>query len=268
MQQKKEALNYHYGTALKASVMAHFLRVGLNRASVNTSFLQTLKEIPTYFFKGMVFNFIRGSLTAGLQSHVNYTAKKQIVNPIAGQFVGLGAAMTTGTLVSLFTELPFMRFNSGAKSINTELFKFNKPIVEFIMLRELGFSSAVLMAKDLPPFAHYSILFVAAWMSAACHKLTMIEATKKYSADNFTRPDYAKGLKPVFVSLSKGEYTHPALKAPYANPYNFFQRSANLMLATCGPNMFVWRLAYLAVFSELLSTFKKRAERDGSYSLK
>ena len=134
------------------------------------------------------------------------------------------------------------------------------------MLRELDFSSAVLISKELSSSAHYSILLCAAWLTAAYHKLAMIEATKNHMTTAYTLPDYSKGMKHAMYHISKGSYTHPALRVPIVSPSTFFQHTKNLMLATCGPNMYFWRLAYLKVFAELLSAFKKQPDNSETVS--
>lgn len=260
MQQKKESLSYHIGTAAAATLGVHPIRVGLNLASLNPSLMETVKRVPDCLVKGMGFNLVRGALNTGLQSQANVSTQEQFDNSTASKFAGLVAATLTGTIVSALTELPFMRKNAGAKGFPPSLFKCNRAIGQFLMLRELGFSSAVLISKDFSPSAHYSILFTAAWLTAACHKLAMIEATKTYKTQAYTIPDYAKGMKQAMVQISKGVYTHPALRVPNPNPSSFFQHTTNLLQATCGPNMFFWRLVYLKAFSELLSVFKKQVD--------
>lgn len=261
MQSKNDSVGYHITLATLGTLGVHPFRVGLNLASLNPSFLETLKQIPSCLPKGLGFNLVRGGLNTGLQSHANRTAQQWCSNPILGQLLGLMAATFTGTVVSSTAELPFMRRNAGATAINWSLFKCNRPIVQFFMLRELGFSSAVLISKDFTPSAHYSILFAAAWLTAACHKLAMIEATKNIKTGNYTSPDYSYGMKVALRSISNNKYSHPGLKVYFAHPASFFQRSVNLVFATCGPNVFFWRLAYLKAFAELLSFMKERVEQ-------
>lgn len=266
MQEKQDSLSYHIGTAAAATLGVHPIRVGLNLASLNPSLFETAKQVPSCLIKGLSFNLVRGALNTGLQSHANLTMQQQVTNNVAGLFSGLIAATLTGTVVSAITELPFMRKNAGARGLSLSLFKCNRSIGQFFMLREFGFSSAVLISKDFTPSAHYSILFMAAWLTAACHKLAMLEATKNYKAEGYTIPDYSKGMKQAMVQISKGRYTHPALRVPHANPATFFQHSVNLLQATCGPNMFFWRLAYLKMFAELLAVFKNQVDNSECFS--
>jgi len=100
MQQKKDSLSYHLGTAGAATFLLHPIRVGLNRASLNTSFVETIKEVRRYLLTGLGFNLARGALNTGLQSHANLKMQQQITNATAGKFLGLVAATLTGTVVS------------------------------------------------------------------------------------------------------------------------------------------------------------------------
>jgi hypothetical protein len=132
----------------------------------------------------------------------------------------------------------------------------------------MGFSSAVLAAKDLPPRAHDVVMIIAAWQTAACHKLAMIEATKDLMKGNkYTVPDYSRGMLPVLYHFANGSYyTHPAIQSPIVQPKNLLQKSANVLYATCGPNMFLWRLIYLKVFATLSGFFHHRIKTNRAAS--
>jgi hypothetical protein len=69
-------------------------------------------------------------------------------------------------------------------------------------------------------------------------------------------PDYSKGIGHAINNISNGAFTHPTLHVPISNPTTLFHRATNVLHATCGPNMFFWRLVYLKAFTEMLATFK------------
>jgi len=255
MQRKNRPVEYHIAAAGGATVFMHPIRVGLNRAAyhngpLNTfhlSALSTLKDTWTYLFKGCTFNIIRGSMSSGLQAYANQEARDYYGENLFGKLAGLITASVVGTAIASFFETPFMRRNAGADLKLSALFRLNKPITAFFFAREVGFSSAVLAANDYPKFGYYTILATAAWGSAICHKFLMIETTKDLGKQ-YTTPDYSKGFRHTLSELARGAYTHPSLTVAYKNPSSFFQRSANVLYATSGLNMFTFRLLYFAGF--------------------
>lgn len=256
----QQTLTYHIGAAGAATFFLHPVRVALNRASFNNSPIATMKDVQGYLFKGAGYNIVRGALNTGLQSHANSAVKQFFGDTVAAKIAGLFAATLAGTFVASFAETPFMRRTAGAQGNLLTLLKFNYPIQTFFTLREFGFSGAVLISKDLPAPAHYTILLSAAWLTASCHKLTMIEATKDLIPTHYSVPDYSKGMRYAIYQLSKGVFTHPALRAPISNPATLFQHTTNVLYTTCGPNMFFWRLVYLKAFTELLASFKRSTQ--------
>lgn len=251
MQRKQhDNLSKQIGIASGATFFMHPVRVALNRASFHSSPLATVRDAYGYLFKGAGFNIIRGGLSNGLLSFANDSTRSYFGDSAFGKFAGLIAASIAGTGVAAFVETPFMRKNAASHLNFSSLYKFNTPITGYFFLRELGFSGAVLISKDLSTTAHYSILLTAAWLTAACHKLVMIEATKDLAKNTFTVPDYSKGVGQVIRNLANGAYTHPTLHVPIIKPTTLLQRSANVLYASCGPNMFFFRLLYLKGFTE------------------
>lgn len=269
--QSSLSLTKHVEMAGLATLILHPVRVALNFASYNPSIFATVNAVYRYMLqadanvlRATSYNILRGAMNTGFQAHANHVAQDSVQQDWLRKPAGLVAATLTGTVVASFVEVPFMRQNAAdplsAKLPFSSLFKFNVPIQSFFVAREFGFTGAVLISKDLPAAAHYSILLTAAWLTASCHKLVMIEATKDLASKQYTYPDYSKGMRHTFFQLSQGAYTHPALRVPISNPATMLQRTANVLYATCGPNMFFWRLVYLKSFSELLSQFKKHAQ--------
>lgn len=244
------SLKNQIGIASAATFFMHPVRVALNRASFHISPLATIRDAYGYLFKGAAFNIIRGGASTGLQSYANDKTKAHVSDPILGKIAGLIAASIAGTFVATFIETPFMRKNASADLNFSRLYRFNVPITGFFLMREFGFSSAVLASADLSTSARYSMLIPATWLTAACHKLVMIEATKDLATHGYSVPDYSKGARVVLNKLATGAYTHPTLNVPIPNPTTFMQRAGNVAYATCGPNMFFFRMMYLAGFSE------------------
>lgn len=258
------SFQYHALCAAGATLFVHPFRVMLNRASYHTSPINTITDSFNYMIRGAGINLVRGTTAASLQAYAKHETQQYYGEEHRkGLIMSLLAAALVGTGIAKFVEIPFMRKTamqaSESYSQKPTLFKFNLPLTMFFFTREIGFSSAVLAAHDMPKTAHYSILLSAAWGTAACHKLAMIEATKEFIPATYSVPNYKDGYLNVLRNLARGIYTHPALKPVFVTPKNPLQLTVNVLNATCGANMFVFRLTYLKAFSEVFGFFKHAA---------
>jgi hypothetical protein len=169
-------------------------------------------------------------------------------------FAGIMASATSGTFTATFVETPFMRktmLEPGEQASIRSLFRFSVPLSSLYFLREVGFTVAVLGSKDMSPNAQYGALLGATWATAAIHKMASLEAIRDKLPKDKTIPDFSKGISYVIRSMARGDiYTHPAFKVPFPMAANKWALGANFLHASCGINMFIFRLAYLATFKQ------------------
>lgn len=253
----KKSFFSHVGYSAMTTFILHPVRVCMNRAAYpeNSNPYKTILDSFGRMRKNAVINIARGSTSAGLQSFAKHEAEVFYgKNTNEALIFGLFGAAFAGTGVATFVETAFIRRNEMVGKefkVQPSIFKFNRPITTFYFCREIGFSSAALFSKDLPSPVYYGTMLAAAWLTGACHKLVTIEVTKDLLSLNASVPDYNKGIFQVFRNIAHGNYTYPSLAVPIKNPKNVIQKSVNFLNASCGINMFFWRLTYLTAFSNL-----------------
>lgn len=249
-----------------STTVAHPLRVLLNEASVKTNPFETIKAASSKIFRDVPINAIRGTTSTGLQSIVKYYVNQYYgFDSYMGRVAGLFGASAAGVFVTPI-EIAFMRknalralqdsvdVNSAQLIKQTSLMKFNKPIFAFFAARELGFCVSVFGTENLPFYQKLPFFFVSALVTAVAHKLAAIEITKDIRQIGHLVPDYTIGIRAAFKNIAYGDtYLHDAFKVPKVNPKTATQLATNFFTATCGPNMFFFRLVYLAAFANIFS---------------
>lgn len=250
---KPNSMVPHVGYSAVATLIAHPVRVCLNRASMFNqvslnpfpNIIATLQDARPYLPKGILINLIRGSMATGTQSYA-----KQHVQAWGGLSAGILAAALTGTAVASFVETPFVRRTMG-QSGELPLWRFSTSLSSMYFLREIGFSFAVLAKNDLSPVSQQAVLIGATYFTAAAHKMAALDATRDMLPHGVTVPNLREGVFYTIRSMANGDiYTHPAFKVPFANPANWLRKTGNFLHVSCGANMFVFRLAYLMAFRE------------------
>lgn len=243
-----ELLN-HVGYSAIATLTAHPSRVCLNRASMYLWPHTTLRYSFPYLFRGIGLNFFRGSLATGSQSYV-----KEVVQERTGLLgPAIVAAAFSGAVVATGIETPFIRKTmiQGQAGTSFSLMRFSPTLSSLYFCREAGFSLAVLSKNDLSINAQHGVLLVGAWITAVTHKFIAIEATRDKLPQGITVPNFRDGCVSTIKSMAYGNvYTHPAFQAPFKNPVSNLAKIGNLMHVSCGINMYVFRLLYLAIFRE------------------
>lgn len=226
------------------TVLVHPFRVFLNQASKYQWPHTTVINGTPFLFKGIGINFARGSVATGLQSQT-----KNIVQHKWGLLSGVTAAACCGAVVATCMETPLIR---KTMALNAPLWRLNPTLFSLYLIREWGFSLTVLAKQDLSPWAQTGTLYSMAWVTAAVHKLVVIEASRDLQK-HVTAPDFRQGIGFTIMSMARGGvYTHPAFQAPFKNPANIPAMIGNLLHVSCGVNMYVFRLLYLAAFGEVL----------------
>jgi hypothetical protein len=243
-----ELLN-HVGYSAIATLVAHPSRVCLNRASTYQWPHTTIRYSFPYLFRGIGLNFFRGSLATGSQSYA-----KEVVQERTGILsAGIGAAAFCGTVIATGIETPFIRKTmiQGQAGTSFSLMRFSPTLSSLYFCREAGFSLAVLSKNDLSINAQYGVLLVGAWITAVTHKFVALEATRDQLPQGMRVPHFKDGLFTTIKSMAHGNvYTHPGFQAPFKNPASNLAKIGNLMHVSCGINMYVFRLLYLAIFRE------------------
>jgi hypothetical protein len=89
---------------------------------------------------------------------------------------------------------------------------------------------------------------IAAAGTGMLHKLAVAEATRDYLPAGENAPDFRQGIRATFSQLARGEYNNTRFKIAYPEPKNMLQKAYNVFHATCGVNVFTFRLAYLVGF--------------------
>lgn len=243
----------HVGYSAMATLLAHPVRVCLNRASLFNqvslnpfpNMIATVKDALPYLPKGILINLIRGSMATGSQSYA-----KQHAQAWGGLGAGILAASVTGTIVASFVETPFVRRTMGQGG-DIPLWRFSMATSSMYFLREIGFSLAVLAKNDLSPVSQQAVLMGATYFTAAAHKLAALDATRDMLPHGVSVPNLREGIIYTIRSMANGNvYTHPAFKVPFPNPSSWIAKTGNFLHVSCGANMFVFRLAYLVAFRE------------------
>lgn len=248
----------HVGYSAIATLISHPARVCLNRASMYLWPHTTIRYSYPYLFRGLGLNFFRGTFATGSQSYA-----KEVVHERTGLLsAGIGAAAFCGAVVATGIETPFIRTTmiQGQPSAPFSLWRFSPTLSSLYFLREGGFSFAVLAKKDLSVTAQYGVLFFAAWVTAITHKFAALEANRDRLPQGMTIPNFKEGIAYTMKSMAHGNvYTHPVFQVPFKNPASNLAKFGNLMHVSCGVNMYVFRLLYLAIFREV---YQLAAEND------
>lgn len=249
----------------------HPFRVLLNEASVNTNPFKTVKSASNKMFRDAPLNILRGTSSTALQSTV-----KHVVNQYYAQDTSMGRITSViGTTIAGVTvtpiEVAFMRKNAlrstlpslqPSKLTKPSLLKYNLPILALFGLREVGFTSSIFGTDDLPFYQRLPVLLPSALITAITHKLASIEITKDIRQITHLVPDYRIGFRAVIHNIAYGGvYKHESFRVPITHPKSMPQFAINFLSATCGYNMYFWRLTYLAVFAGLLSFLNQEISR-------
>lgn len=246
VEKKPDNFLFHVTCSGLSALLSHVPRVWLNWSSKCQSPWETIVESRPYLSNGIVLNGIRGSAMTGIQSYVKTSTQDKI-----GFYPSVILAAACGALVASVVETPFIRKTMVEKipGVNYSLWRFSPTLTSLYFKREAGFILAVLTKDDLPPVAQYGSLLVGAWFTATIHKFAALEAIRDTLPKDKTIPDFQKGIGSAVKSMAQGGvYTHPVFKVPCENPETYFALMRNLLHVSCGANMYLFRLIYLAVF--------------------
>lgn len=208
-------------------------------------------------FQALGLNITRGVVTTAAASYSREKVKEQVGKSTAwSNFYSAVVTGLGGAGVATLLETPYIRETLRKPTQPRSLFPFSyfsKQLTGFYFLRDFTFTYGVLGAAEMTPVARNAALLGATGVNAGMHKLITLEVGKDLIAAEGTVPNYRKGFGYVLKSLANGNvFTHPALKAPFQQPGSLLKKMANVMAVTCGPNVFMFRLAYTFIFSEAL----------------
>lgn len=242
---------HHVMNSAMATAASQPARVLLNRAKLYSNPFATMTGSYPYFLTGLGINVLRGSLATGMQSWAKHKVQEQY-----GLMPAIMAASLCGAGVATFVETPYIRMTTmehlpGAKY---SLWRFSPALSSCYYLREVGFTLAVLAKKDLSPAGQWGALLVSAWVTATLHKMAVMGAIGDSMERHGSLPKYSDGMFTTIRNIATGgTYTHPEFAVPFKNPVSFLAKVGNLMHVSCGVNMFVFRLLYLATFGQAYS---------------
>jgi hypothetical protein len=253
-----------------SGAFTHPLRVCLNEASVAPTFVGTLKGARERMFSDVSLNLTRVTLSIGFQSIVNHSASLCFGQNIFGRSMGVAGASLAALSITPI-EVRFMRKNAlrsltGALHSNQQLI-YNRRLLAFFGIRDVLFSMGAFGTENLSLWQKMPVLLPCAVISAMGHKLVCVEATKDIRGIVDSVPNYSLGYRAAFRNIAYGHITHDAFKVSYPNPKSTSQLINNFMGATCGRNMFFWRLLYIGVFSQVLSRTNQSVESAAQHRL-
>lgn len=254
-EKKPDNLGFHVVCSGLSALLTHGPRVWLNQASKYQSPLKTIAESWSYLPNGIVLNGIRGATMTGIQSYVKSSTQDKF-----GFYPSVLMAAACGSLAASVVETPFIRKTMIEKvpGASYSLWRFSPTLTSLYFKREAGFIFAVLTKDDLSPAVQYSSLLLAAWFTATIHKFAALEAVRDTLPEGVTIPDFQKGLGSAVRSMARGGvYTHAVFKVPCENPETYFALMRNLLHVSCGANMYLFRLLYLAAFKLAYDTTTK-----------
>lgn len=245
-EKKPDNLLFHVTCSGWSALVSHGPRVWLNQASKYQSPKQTIVESWPYLANGIFLNVLRGAIMTGVQSYV-----KTLTQDKFGFYGSVFWAAASASMAASVFETPFIRKTMIPKvpEVSYSLWRFSPTLTSLYFKREAGFTVAVLTKDDLPPAAQFGTLLVGAWFTATMHKFAALEAVRDTLPKDVTIPDFREGLGFTVKSMARGGvYTHPVFKVPHKNPETYFALMRNLLHVSCGANMYLFRLIYLAVF--------------------
>jgi hypothetical protein len=236
-----------------ATLGTHPLRVLLNEAGVQSNPFQTIKGASCRLFHDAHINIARGTTATALQSMTKYTVQQYFGEKSeAGRILAAFCAGFVGVAATPI-EVGFMRKNyMRSSAVSASLWKYNLPILAFFTTRELGFCFSVFGTDDLKYYQRAPVFLMSALVSAIAHKLVSVELTKDIRQISHQVPDYSVGYRAVMKNIAYGNYTHPTFSVVNKNPKTVSQLAINFLSATCGANMYFWRLTYISAFAGLM----------------
>lgn len=249
-------------SALLTGFLVHPGRVLLNEAITSKNPFETI-----YGAKDKVFNEVGVNMRRSFTAIFLQLMADKIVNTYYGHdkymknMLGIPAVTAAGVAATIL-EVRLMResaLREHAKHFvkRPSSFKYSVPILGYFTAREFWFCLCVFKARDLEGYQKIPLFLSAALATAMFHKLVAIEVTKDIRRIVNQVPDYSIGFKAVFRNLAYGGvYTYKTLSAPIDKPKTTPHLIYNFFSATCGVNMFFWRLAYLIAFSAILNGVK------------
>ena len=255
VEKKSDNLLFHVTCSGLSTLTSHVPRVWLNWASKCQSPLETIVKSKPYLLNGVFINLIRGSSMTGGQSWVKTLTQEKF-----GFYASIASAAMCGSILASLFETPYIRTTmiENRPGVSYSLWRFSPTLTSLYFKREAGFSLAVLTKDDLPPAAQYGSLLAGAWFTATIHKFAALEAIRDTLPKGTTIPDFREGICSTVKSMARGGvYTHPVFKVPCENPDTYFALMRNLLHVSCGANMYLFRLIYLAVFKLAYDTSTK-----------
>lgn len=231
------------------------LRVLLNEAASETCPVRTISNCQGRFFHDAKNNLKRGTAATFLQVSARnlvygYFDEKSLTGRIAATFGAGFAGVTAATCY----EVKFIRNNTMKMegTVRGPAWKYNLPIMMFFTSRELGYSFGVFATDDFSFKKRLAAMMPIALITAMAHKLVSTELTKDIRQIAHEVPDYGNGFGEAFKKIAQGHYQKHSFKIIFNKPTNTPMLVANFIYATCGPNMFLWRLIYLGAFATML----------------
>lgn len=249
----------YFTGAFAGTIASHPVRVCLNRAAYNGGILTTLQDSRHYLTKGFGLNFGRCLGAVSLQAWSKGRVQQLFEeNTVARKVAGIGAATLVGTSVATCIETIFIRKTTLPQGVEYKtklpLTKLSVPLSACYLLREFGFSLAVLSDYDLLSIKGSPALLAAATWSAMAHKFAIWQATSDMMAvaNLGATPNIERdGIRKTLAALAQGNvYTHPSCKVPINNPVNIIQQATNLFSVSCGRSMLFFRLFNLVLFKK------------------
>jgi hypothetical protein len=236
-------------------LVLHPFRVCINVASVTTNLVETMVEARKTWKDNVPLNMARGTLAVFVPSVINHYVNEYCGYTTSGKFLATVCAGVGGIGVTPI-DAYFMRKNYQS----TSKFFYNKHMLKFFGVRDIVFSLGVFGTGHLSDGAKMSVMLPIAVLSAAGHKLAYTEATKDLRGIADQVPNYDRGYRAAFKDMAYGRIKHKAFKVYFQNPDTYSKLAINTFSATCGLNIFFWRLVYLTSMTYVLHKTNQQTE--------